>query len=532
MQRFLISTLSTLFVFCGMFMLTTIVHAQNAPIEIQGEDYEITKTIAAHAAKSKTGQLYDETYEYALIQRVQLKNADTGQPLPDNSYILRLKNGTYFWYSEAGNILSSPLVEIGKTTSGITVLRANFAGIGDRDIVPASADNPTRFVGYSITKHGPLPGSQTSQTTANTNSAPTTATTSNNPTPTTQTTATSAPGFSSQFTKLPNPLGGAGVNTTGDAIDKLTTIVMIIAVPFVTIMIMYAGFSYITAYGNPEKIKAANKRALWTLVGTLLLFGAATIGNIIIKTVQKITTDGVSSAPATSPNQPTSPTQTTPTTPTSPTTTTTPNNTGTNQSPSSSATTPIELSFAASTIDYLTNDTIGKYAALSHTYTTTPPHNGFIVTAKYYIQKDPVTTSILVDKRTFTVAPNATVLVFTSTIPASTILAAHASIDSSINYFIEVTAPGFADTQSGIFELSQLQQTGASSQTPALGAPLPDYINTSGITFKLYLKTSGPEYKVMAYRGTKIEYDGKPTSFAAQSILIQEAKTALDLIKS
>jgi Type IV secretion system pilin len=101
---------------------------------------------------------------------------------------------------------------------------------------------------------------------------------------------------SGAFLKLPNPLGSAGINTTGDVIDRATTILMIIAVPFVTIMIMYAGFSYVAAYGNPEKIKAANKRLMWTLIGTVLLFGATTIGNAIINTVNKVTGDSDTAA--------------------------------------------------------------------------------------------------------------------------------------------------------------------------------------------------------------------------------------------
>jgi len=95
------------------------------------------------------------------------------------------------------------------------------------------------------------------------------------------------------FNKLPNPLGGLGINDTTDVIDKITNIVMIIAVPFVTIMIMYAGFKYVVAYGNPTKVKEAHQRALWTVVGTILLFGAATFGSLLIKTVQKVTTDGL-----------------------------------------------------------------------------------------------------------------------------------------------------------------------------------------------------------------------------------------------
>lgn len=180
---------------------------------------------------------------------------------------------------------------------------------------------------------GTPPANQSAAPSTNTTADPATSTSTSGANPDASLTANDYV----EFAKLPNPLGGAGINTTGDAIDKITTIVMIVAIPFVTIMIMYAGFSYIAAYGNPEKIRMANKRALWTLVGTLLLFGATTIGNAIIKTIQKITTEGIPSEPINNPN--TSSTTPANTTTTSSTPSTTPVNTTTNVLPNTNTST-------------------------------------------------------------------------------------------------------------------------------------------------------------------------------------------------
>jgi hypothetical protein len=88
---------------------------------------------------------------------------------------------------------------------------------------------------------------------------------------------------------LNNPLAAGGVSTIGDAINKILSLVIRIALPIIILMFIWSGLSFIFARGNPEKIKVAKNMFLYTVIGTLLILGAWTITNAIIGTVNAIT---------------------------------------------------------------------------------------------------------------------------------------------------------------------------------------------------------------------------------------------------
>ncbi len=48
-----------------------------------------------------------------------------------------------------------------------------------------------------------------------------------------------------------------------------------ISIPIAIIMILYSAFVYLTAGGNPEKIKLAHKTLMWTVVGIAVVLAAA-----------------------------------------------------------------------------------------------------------------------------------------------------------------------------------------------------------------------------------------------------------------
>lgn len=54
-------------------------------------------------------------------------------------------------------------------------------------------------------------------------------------------------------------------------IYSITNFIFNIAMALVPIMIIIAGFYFITAAGDPEKIKTARKIILWTFVGLLII---------------------------------------------------------------------------------------------------------------------------------------------------------------------------------------------------------------------------------------------------------------------
>lgn len=64
----------------------------------------------------------------------------------------------------------------------------------------------------------------------------------------------------------------------------------------VTIMVVYVGFLFVTARGEPGKLETAKHALLWTLVGALVLLGAQAISSAIQATAQSFSSSGASSS--------------------------------------------------------------------------------------------------------------------------------------------------------------------------------------------------------------------------------------------
>jgi len=77
---------------------------------------------------------------------------------------------------------------------------------------------------------------------------------------------------------IPNPIGATTFTEIATNVAKYLTIY--IAPPIVTIMILVAGFYFLTAGENPERVKTARKIILWTVIGyaiILISWGATSI---------------------------------------------------------------------------------------------------------------------------------------------------------------------------------------------------------------------------------------------------------------
>jgi len=57
-----------------------------------------------------------------------------------------------------------------------------------------------------------------------------------------------------------------------DLIDKLIDFIFYLAIAVAPIMFIVAGFYFITAAGDPEKVNTAKKMILWVLIGLLIVF--------------------------------------------------------------------------------------------------------------------------------------------------------------------------------------------------------------------------------------------------------------------
>jgi hypothetical protein len=89
--------------------------------------------------------------------------------------------------------------------------------------------------------------------------------------------------------KFPNPFKG------GDTLQKfievvINDVILPIGSVVVAIMIIYAGFMFVTARGNEAKLETARRNFLYVVIGTAVLLGAWVIAKAIGATINQITT--------------------------------------------------------------------------------------------------------------------------------------------------------------------------------------------------------------------------------------------------
>lgn len=81
---------------------------------------------------------------------------------------------------------------------------------------------------------------------------------------------------------LVNPLK---VGTLPELLKLVLEAVVYIGSIILTLAIIWVGFKFVAAQGNPEKIKDARNALVWTLIGGLILLGAQAISLAIQSTV-------------------------------------------------------------------------------------------------------------------------------------------------------------------------------------------------------------------------------------------------------
>lgn len=88
-------------------------------------------------------------------------------------------------------------------------------------------------------------------------------------------------------TKIENPLGDKIIDIPS-FIKAIIEIVLVVGIPIVALAIIYTGFLFVSAQGNPEKLTKAKNSLMYTLIGAVLLLGAFVIAEAIGKTVDEI----------------------------------------------------------------------------------------------------------------------------------------------------------------------------------------------------------------------------------------------------
>lgn len=88
-----------------------------------------------------------------------------------------------------------------------------------------------------------------------------------------------------QGTSLENPLRFDSIERFIEGVLKA---VVMIALPIIVAFIVYAGFKYIFARGNPGKIGEAHKNFTFVIIGTILILGAWVLATLIGGTVTQL----------------------------------------------------------------------------------------------------------------------------------------------------------------------------------------------------------------------------------------------------
>ena len=73
--------------------------------------------------------------------------------------------------------------------------------------------------------------------------------------------------------------------TIPEIFRAILDIIMVFAIPIILFFIVWAGFLYVKATGNPTKIEAAHKALLYALIGGLIVLGANIILAVITNTI-------------------------------------------------------------------------------------------------------------------------------------------------------------------------------------------------------------------------------------------------------
>lgn len=83
-------------------------------------------------------------------------------------------------------------------------------------------------------------------------------------------------------TTLTNPLHATSIS---ELIANIIDVILVFATPLIVLMIMYAGFLFVTARGNEGQVESAKKALLWSVVGGVIVLGARIISTVIEGTI-------------------------------------------------------------------------------------------------------------------------------------------------------------------------------------------------------------------------------------------------------
>jgi hypothetical protein len=108
------------------------------------------------------------------------------------------------------------------------------------------------------------------------------------PTPSSSTPSSTASGTITSSTGLKGLQNPLKVDTLAAFIQKILEIVTTIGIPIVAIFIIYSGFLFVKAQGDPGALKTAKETFLWTIIGAAILLASWILAKAICETVVQL----------------------------------------------------------------------------------------------------------------------------------------------------------------------------------------------------------------------------------------------------
>jgi hypothetical protein len=84
-----------------------------------------------------------------------------------------------------------------------------------------------------------------------------------------------------------NPLKG-GSGSIDSLLNTVIDVVIFMLVPVIILMLVYSGFLFVQAQGNPAKISEAKKVFVWTLIGAFVILAARELKEVVVATVNSL----------------------------------------------------------------------------------------------------------------------------------------------------------------------------------------------------------------------------------------------------
>lgn len=91
------------------------------------------------------------------------------------------------------------------------------------------------------------------------------------------------------FAQLKNPLQGGGVDSLAGFVSTALKVMVMVALPIITLFMVYSGFLFVFAQGNQERLAKAKTNFVYVVIGSILILGAWVFASLIGGTIKELT---------------------------------------------------------------------------------------------------------------------------------------------------------------------------------------------------------------------------------------------------